>query len=198
MVKLEGLGEKSVDKLLEAVEKSKRNGLEKLITGLGIRNVGQRTAGLIASEFKNMDEIMEAEPEQFTRIGEIGEVMARSIVRFFQNPQTLHVLERLKDAGVNMQSKLYDKKDGEGVFSGKTFVLTGTLPNLKRAEAEKIIEINGGRASSSVSGKTDFVLAGSDAGLKLQKARMLGVRVIDEEEFLQMAGTAGIEKVKDI
>jgi DNA ligase (NAD+) len=124
--------------------------------------------------------------------------MARSIVRFFQNPQTLHVLERLKDAGVNMQSKLYDKKDGEGVFSGKTFVLTGTLPNLKRAEAEKIIEINGGRASSSVSGKTDFVLAGSDAGLKLQKARMLGVRVIDEEEFLQMAGTAGIEKVKDI
>ncbi len=188
MMNLEGLGEKSVEKLLDAVERSKSNGLERLITGLGIRHVGQRTAVLIASKFKDIDAVVEASPEQFMEIDEIGGVMAHSIVRFFENPQTHHVLQRLKQAGVNMTSKLFDEKGREGVFSGKTFVLTGTLPNLKRSEAESIIEQKGGKASSSVSSKTDYVLAGSEAGSKLQKAMNLGIPVVDEEEFLKMAG----------
>lgn len=188
MIELEGLGEKSVNKLLDAVERSKNNSMERLITGLGIRHVGQNTAVLIASKFKNMDELVEASPEQLVEIDEIGEIMAQSIARFFKNPQTHHVLQRLKQAGVNMKSELINKNK-EGVFSGKTFVLTGTLPSLKRAEAKSIIEERGGKVSSSVSSKTHYVLAGGEAGSKLQKAIELGVSVIDEKDFFEMAET---------
>lgn len=187
IVVLEGMGERSADKLIEAIERTKSNGLARLLVGFGIRHVGARAGKLLAENFPDIDAIMNADHDDLTQIDEVGEIMARSIVRFFGNPQTLHLIERLREAGVSMESLDYGKEK-KGALLGKTVVLTGTLPGLTRDEAKKLIEDNGGKASSSVSARTDFVLAGSDAGSKLTKAQELGIRIIDEDEFLAMIG----------
>lgn len=187
MKDLERLGEKSVDNLIEAIDKSKGNGLARLLAGFGIRHVGGRAAKLIAGSFPDMDAVMNASEEDLVAIDEVGKIMAKSITGFFANPQTHHLIGRLKEAGVSMESRDYGAKKA-GALLGKTVVLTGTLPTLKRDEAKKLIEDNGGKASSSVSKKTDYVLAGAEAGSKLTKARDLGITIIDEEEFMKIIG----------
>lgn len=180
---LEGLGEKSADNLLGAIEKSKINDLSKLIFALGIRHIGQKAGKLLASKFSDMDALMEASAEEISSIDGFGDIMAQSVENFFSLPQSRELIASLKESGVNMKSENVQKGN---TFEGKTFVLTGTLPTLKRAEAAKIIESLGGKASSSVSKKTDYVLAGEDAGSKLRKAVELGITIITEEEFLKM------------
>ncbi len=187
LASLEGLGDKSVEKLLAAIESSKSNGLARLLVGFGIRHVGTRAGRLLASHFPDINVLSNATTDDFTAIDEVGKIMAESLVSFFNNPQTEHLLGRLKAAGVSVISASYGEKKS-GVFLGKTVVLTGALPTLKRDEAKKLIEDNGGKASSSVSRKTDYVLAGSEAGSKLTKAQDLGITIINEEEFRKMIG----------
>ena len=181
---LDKMGEKSAENLLSALEKSKYNELSKLITALGIRHIGEKAAKVLAARYKNMDSFINATEEELTMISEIGPVMAKSIREFFSSAQNNDFIERLKLAGVSMDTVAETNDDSR--FSGKTFVLTGTLEKYTRSEASKIIENFGGKTSSSVSKKTDFVLAGKEAGSKLDKANALGVRVISEDEFEEM------------
>jgi len=181
---IERMGEKSAQNLIDAIEKSKNNPLWRLIFGLGIRHIGSKAAKLLETEFEGVEDLSKATLETLCGIEGIGEIMAQSVVEFFSLDGTKELLLRLKNFGVNMKSTL---KKQEGVFSGKTFVLTGTLPTLTRADATAIIEKMGGKTSSSVSKKTDFVVAGEAAGSKLDKANSLGIKVISEEEFLEMA-----------
>ena len=180
---IEGLGEKSADNLINAIEKSKENDLSKLIFALGIRHVGQKAGKLLADNFGNMDAVMSASEEDVSAIEGFGGIMAKSVVDYFSMPESRKLIEELKSAGLNMNS-LREIKDER--FSGKTFVLTGTLTQYKRSEASAIIESFGGKTASSVSKKTTYVLAGEDAGSKLKKANELGVTVISEEEFGEM------------
>lgn len=182
---IERMGEKSAQNLVDAIEKSKNNPLWQLIFGLGIRHIGTKAAKLLETEFDGIDHLSGASAERLCEIEGIGEIMAQSIVEFFSLDGTKELIYRLAEAGVNMNSTLKKK---EGIFSGKTFVLTGTLPTLTRSEATEIIEKQGGKTSSSVSKKTDFVVAGEAAGSKLDKANSLGITVISEEELLKMAG----------
>lgn len=186
LVALERMGEKSVDNLLASIEQSKSNDLSRLIFGLGIRHIGLRAAQMAARHFGSMDKLMEATVEEIQSIDEFGAKMAESLYSFLRQEQTRHTLSLLKEAGVQMVSTVTSNEDG--IFKGKTFVLTGTLPSFTRAQATEIIEKLGGKVSGSVSKKTDFVLAGDEAGSKLEKARNLGVRIIDEEEFRRMCG----------
>ncbi len=174
---LERMGEKSALNLLASLERSKQNDLSKLLFALGIRNVGQKAAVLLAQKFQTMDALFFASAEDISEIEGFGDVMAQSVVDFFCLPQTKALIDRLKAAGVNMQSQ--SVPTGERL-AGLTFVLTGTLPTLKRSEAAKMIEQEGGKVSSSVSKKTDYVVAGEDAGSKLTKAQQLGVSILDE------------------
>jgi DNA ligase (NAD+) len=178
---LERMGEKSVDNLLSSIERSKSNDLSRLIFGLGIRHIGLRAAQLAAAHFGSMDRLLGAKPEEIGEIDEFGEIMARSLHEFLSQEQTRHTIRLLSEAGVNMVSK--STVNREGIFKGKIFVLTGTLEGYTRAMATEIIERLGGKVSGSVSGKTDYVLAGKEAGSKLDKARRLGVEIIDEEAF---------------
>ena len=180
---LERMGEKSADNLLKAIEKSKGNDLYRFIFGLGIRHIGAKAAKLVADKMQNMDNIMTASKEDFSGIDGFGEIMAESLFDFLAMPETVTLIEKFKSFGLNMESKrvITDTR-----FEGKTFVLTGTLPTYKRSEAAKIIESFGGKVSASVSKKTDYVLAGEEAGSKLDKANALGVTVIDEETFKGM------------
>lgn len=180
---LEGLGERSAENLRDAVEKSKQNPLFRVIFALGIRHVGQKAAKLLAARFGSMDALMAADEAALCAIDGFGEIMAKSVVAFFSLPQSRHFVAQLADAGVNMTEKTEQKGDR---FAGMTFVLTGTLPTMKRDEAAALIEENGGKTASSVSKKTTMVLAGEDAGSKLTKAQSLGIPVIDETEFLKM------------
>ncbi len=184
IVSLERMGDKSAKNLLTSIEKSKENSIEKLLNSFGIRHIGLKSAKILAKKYNNIEEIMNATYEDLCMIKEIGEIMAESIVKFFQNEQTKDLIMRLKQNGVNMESKI--KKSNDNRFEGKVFVLTGTLPTLSRNEASEKIENFGGKTSSSVSKKTDFVLAGEDAGSKLKKAQELGINIISEEEFLKM------------
>lgn len=177
--------EKTVDNILAAIEKSKENDIDRLITGLGIRNVGKQSAKQIAAKYANMQQLMDATAEDLMEIDDFGEVVAGDVTRFFATPDNRCIIERLAELGVNMESKSASKiKDLR--FEGKTFVLTGTLPTLKRDEASAIIESFGGKASGSVSKKTSYVLAGDAAGSKLTKAQELGIPVISEEQFMEM------------
>jgi len=177
--------EKSVDNILEAIEKSKSNDLDRLITGLGIRNVGKQSAKVLASKYNNIYEIVNASEEDLKTLPDFGDVVAKDIKDFFSKESNLMCIKKLEDLGVNISSKMEEyKKDNR--FAGKTFVLTGTLPNLSRDEASAIIESFGGKTSSSVSKKTDYVLAGEAAGSKLTKAQDLGVTIIDEDQFNKM------------
>ncbi len=183
MVSLERTGEKSVQNLKNAIENSKQNDLSKLIFALGIRHIGSKAGKLLAEHFGNMDAILQASAEDFESIEGFGSILAKSAFDFFSLSDTKIMLDRLKELGVNMNS-LKQVKDNR--FTGLTFVLTGTLPTYSRSEASGIIEGFGGKTSSSVSKKTSYVLAGEEAGSKLEKANKLGVNVITEEEFLHM------------
>lgn len=183
---LERMGEKSADNLLAAIEKSKQNDLYRVLFGLGIRHIGQKAAKLLAERFGTMEAIQSATVEEMNAIDGFGEILSESVHRFFALDASRHLVDRLRDAGVNMTC-LTERADTR--FVGMTFVLTGTLPTLSRAEATALIEQHGGKAAGSVSKKTSLVLAGEEAGSKLDKAHALGIRVIDEAEFLAMLET---------
>ena len=178
--------EKNTDKLLDAIEKSKENDAYKLLTGLGIPNVGKAAAKAIMKYFKDMDHLKEASVEQLTEVNDIGEVSALCIRNFFTDEKNIEILDRLKEYGVNMRAE--ETETVESVLTGKTVVVTGTLPTLGRKEASEMIEKYGGKASGSVSKKTDYVLAGENAGSKLTKAQELGIPVISEEQLKEMLG----------
>lgn len=180
---IERMGEKSAANLIAAIEKSKSAGLSKVIYALGIRNIGQKTADILADRFENIDELMSADFDELCSIEGFGEIMAKSVVDYFSLEQSKNLIQRLKDYGVDMTA---EKKEKTNLFEGLTFVLTGTLPTMTRNEASDIITANGGKVSSSVSKKTSFVLAGEEAGSKLTKAQNLGIKIIDENEFLKM------------
>lgn len=183
LVLLERFAEKSAQNLIDAIEKAKQNPLDRLLCALGIRLIGSRSAKAIAAHFKNIDNIMNATADEVSEINDIGEKMAESLVHYFSEPETVVLIEKMKAAGVNMVA---EEKEIGSSLNGKTFVLTGTLPTMKRSDAQRIIEDNGGKVSGSVSKKTDFVVAGEEAGSKLDKAQSLGVPVITEEELLNM------------
>ena len=183
VAEFERLGKKSADNLKKAVEKSKENDLGKLIFALGIRHIGQKAAKLLADRFSDMDGIISASKEEILSIDGYGDIMAESVTDFFSHPQAVELINDFKAAGVNMRS---EKKVIDNRFEGKTFVLTGTLSRFTRTQASEIIETYGGKTSSSVSKKTDYVLAGEAAGSKLQKAQDLGVKIISEDEFAAM------------
>ena len=182
---MDKMGEKSAQNLLSALEKSKTNPLYRLINAFGIRHIGEKAAKLIAAECKTLDNVMNATEERLAEIDDIGGIMARSAVEYFNEPQTIEFIEKLTAAGVNCvddsDANLIDNR-----FEKKVFVLTGTLEKYKRSEAGEIIEKFGGKTSSSVSKKTDYVLAGAEAGSKLEKAVKLGITVISEDEFEEM------------
>ena len=183
VLSLERMGEKSVRNMFEAVEKSKENDLSRLITAFGIRHIGTKAAKLLSETFLDIDAIIAASREQLESIEGFGGVLAASAAEFFALDDTRNMIARLKELGVNTKST---KQLAGDKFAGKTFVLTGTLPTYTRSEAGEIIESLGGKLSSSVSKKTDFVLAGEAAGSKLDKANSLGITVISEEEFKKM------------
>lgn len=181
---LERMGKKSASNLMNALEKSKQNDLSKVIFALGIPEVGEKTAAELASAFGSMEKLSWATLEQLTALDGFGEVVAQNIVSFFLEERNRVQIERLAKAGVNMESTKVKAGD---TFEGKTFVLTGTLPTLKRNEAKELIESLGGKVSSSVSKKTDYVVAGEEAGSKLTKANELGITILTEEQLLQMS-----------
>lgn len=180
---LEGFGERSIEKLLDEIEKSKNNSLERLLFGLSIRHVGTKTADILAREFKNIDNLMKASFEDLASIKDIGNTIAKSVYDFFRDENNINLINKLKEDGVNM-IYLKEVSNEETVFTGKTFVLTGSLERFTRDEAKIRIEQLGGTVSSSVSKKTSVVIAGAEAGSKLTKAQDLGITIWDEEEFL--------------
>ena len=180
---LERMGEKSANNYIAAIEKSKENDLSKLIFALGIRHIGSKAAKLLSEHFLDINSILEAKVEDYLKIDGFGEILAESAAEFFSLPETKATLLKLAELGVNMKSL---KEVTDSRFAGLTFVLTGTLPTYTRGEASEIIEKFGGKTSSSVSKKTSYVLAGEEAGSKLDKANSLGVKVIDEAEFNEM------------
>lgn len=180
---LERMGDKSAGNLMAAIEKSKSAGLSRLICAFGIRQVGQKAAKVLASHFPDLDTLMSADAEELTKIPDIGSVTAGFITEWFANSQSQHLISRLREAGVDFTSH-EEKKDNR--FEGLTFVLTGALSSFTRDEASSIIESYGGKASSSVSKKTSYVLAGENAGSKLTKAESLGIPIISEAEFAEM------------
>lgn len=188
LLKLERMGEKSVNNLLEAIEKSKSNSMEKLLFGLGIRHVGERAAKILSEHYGTLDHLMKATDEELQLIPEIGEKMSDAIVTYFGSEEVKQLIDELKDAGVNMTyrgPRPSSQSDVESIFAGKTIVLTGKLEKLTRGEAKEKIEMLGGNVTGSVSKKTDLVIAGEDAGSKLAKAQELGIDIWDEEKFLE-------------
>lgn len=177
-------GTKFASNLINAINASKQNDLYRLITALGIRHVGSKASKLLAKKYKNMENMMNAKFDELSQINDIGEVMANSIIEFFMQDQTKDLISKLKTAGVNMQT--LEEENSDNRFEEKVFVLTGSLESFTRKEAEDIIEKFGGKTSSSVSKKTDYVLAGEEAGSKLTKAQSLGVKIINEDEFKEM------------
>lgn len=183
LLELENFKEKSVNNLLNAIENSKSNSLDRLVFGLGIRNIGQTSAKLLCEKFGDLDNIINASAEEIAEIDGFGEIMAQSVYRAFHEEHMLALVKRLEDCGLNTK---YEKIQQDSRFENMTFVLTGTLPTLKRSEAKELIERFGGKASGSVSKKTTYVLAGEEAGSKLDKAQQLGIEIITEDQFLDM------------
>ncbi len=177
-------GTKFAQNLVDSINTSKQNDLYRLITALGIRHVGSKASKLLARKYRNMDNLSNATFEELSEIKDIGAVMANSIREFFSQEQTKHLIEKLKQDGVNMEC--LEEQSDDNRFEGKTFVLTGTLETMTRKEAEDIIEKLGGKTSGSVSKKTDYVLAGEEAGSKLTKAQSLGITIISENDFKEM------------
>ena len=183
LMELEGYGSKKVNNLLTEIENSKNLSLERLLFGLSIRHVGQKTADILARNFKNIDNLMNASVEDIAAVKDIGMTIAKSVVKFFEDERNKELIAHLKDFGVNMYY-LKETSEEETLFTGKTFVLTGSLERFTRDEARERIEVLGGTVSSSVSRKTDVVVAGSEAGSKLTKAEELGITIWNEEEFI--------------
>jgi DNA ligase (NAD+) len=183
LLSLERVGQKSADNLLQEIANSKRAGLDRVLYGLGIRFVGQRTAQLLAEEFGSMEALMAATAEDLERINEVGPRVAQAIREFFDEEKNRELVRRLEKAGLTMTA---EKRKKTSQLEGLTFVLTGTLPHLSREDAKAKIESAGGRVSGSVSKKTNYVVAGEDAGSKLDKARDLGVNVIDESALQKL------------
>ncbi|MCR1898788.1 NAD-dependent DNA ligase LigA [Irregularibacter muris] len=188
LMQLERMGEKSTDNLLKSIEKSKESGLARLIFAMGIPFVGERGAKVLAEEYKNIDNLFRAKVEDLTQIKDIGEKMAENIVAFFSEEENQKIIERLKTAGVVMEISQAEEKRND-LFEGLNFVLTGTLLHLTRKQAGDLIEERGGKVTSSVSKNTHYVVAGAEAGSKLQKAEKLGVNIINEDQFIEMIGT---------
>lgn len=184
LTQLEKLGEKSVDNLLQSIEGSKKGSLHQLIFALGIPFVGEKGAKNLAEKFHDLDKLMSATKEELLSVQDIGEKMADEIIDFFKLESNLEFIDKLKSRGINMQEK--KKEMGQDILKGAKFVVTGTLPSLKRDEVKELIEKNGGSVTGSVSKKTDYVLAGENPGSKYDKAVELGVKIITEEEFLKM------------
>lgn len=182
-LKIDGFKEKSANNLINAIENSKSRNLDKLVFALGIRNVGAKAATLLCEEFNSIEGLINAQITDIIKIDGIGDIMAESVAEYFKSESVRNIIRRLQEKGVNMQ---YTSSVESDVLKGRTIVVTGTLPTLSRDEAEKLIRDNGGKASSSVSKKTSYVLAGEKAGSKLDKANSLGIPVITEEEFLKM------------
>jgi DNA ligase (NAD+) len=183
LLSLERVGKKSAENLLREIENSKKLPLERVILGLGIRFVGERTAELLAEHFGDMDSFMNAGFEELQQVNEVGPRVAEAITEYFSEPRNRELVERLRKAGLQFQGQ---KKHRGTKLAGKTFVLTGTLPNLSREDAKKLIENEGGKVSGSVSKKTDYVVAGADAGSKLDKARDLKITLIDEDGLREL------------
>lgn len=183
LMELEGYGSKKVNNLLTEIENSKNLSLERLLFGLSIRHVGQKTADILARNFKNIDNLMNASVEAIAAVKDIGMTIAKSVVKFFEDERNKELIAHLKDFGVNMYY-LKETSEEETLFTGKTFVLTGSLERFTRDEARERIEVLGGTVSSSVSRKTDVVVAGSEAGSKLTKAEELGITIWNEEKFI--------------
>jgi len=180
LLKLERMGDKSAQNVLNEIERSKKLPLERVIYGLGIRFVGERTAQFLAEHFGEMDALVKASEEELQQVEEVGPRIAKSIVEFFAEPKNRELVDELRAAGLTFRGK---KKERGTKLAGKTFVLTGTLATYSRDEAKKMIEDAGGKVTGSLSKKTDYVVAGADAGSKLDKAKELGVRIIDEKEM---------------
>lgn len=183
---LERKGEKSANNLIASIKKSKKAEINRLVYALGIRHIGEKAAKLLCEHFLSIDKLFEASVEEISAIDGYGAIMAQSVYDYFHLEGTRHLINKLKELGVEM--KPLQEKQKEGIFLNKTFVLTGTLPTMSRKEASLLIEKNGGKTSSSVSKKTDYVLAGEDAGSKLTKAQSLGITIISEAELLDMIG----------
>lgn len=184
LAKLERMGKKSAENLVNAIEKSKRDDLYRLVYALGIPHIGAKAAQLLCGSFPSMERVMSAGEEELAAIDGFGGVMAKEVTEFFAHDSARELVERLKELGVNMEA--YEQEQAGSLFEGKTFVLTGTLPNLSRKEASDIIQRNGGKVTGSVSKKTSYVLAGEDPGSKLDKANALGIPVLSEEELMAM------------
>jgi DNA ligase (NAD+) len=185
---LERMGEKSAQNFVDSVTASKSRDAWRVLYGLGILHVGAGVAKSLARHFRTVEAVLDVSAEQLMEADDIGEVIAQSVMRWWGDPVNRRLVERLAKAGVNFKSELYSPSRASGPFAGKSFVLTGTLPSMTREEATARIEALGGKVSGSVSKKTDFVLAGDEAGSKLDKAQKLGVRIVDEKEFLRMCG----------
>jgi DNA ligase (NAD+) len=183
---LERMGEKSAENFLAGVAASKTRDLWRLIFGLGILHVGAGVAKSLGRHFATLDNLQDASLEQLAETEDVGEVIAQSVAQWFDEERNKKLIERLRRAGLNFRSALYQPHRASGPLAGKTFVLTGTLPTLKREEAAAQIEALGGKVSGSVSKKTDYVVVGEDAGSKLDKARKLGVTLLDEKQFLSL------------
>lgn len=183
VISLDGFAEKSANNLIAAISESKKSGLDRVLFGLGIRMIGSRAAQILAANFGNIDPLMSASVDELSSISEIGTKMAQSIVEYFKQDKSLYIIERLRAAGVDLT---YTSTQKGNNFDGKIFVLTGTLPTLKRNDAKKLIESYGGKVSGSVSKNTDFVVAGEEAGSKLDKALSLGIKVLSEAELTEM------------
>jgi DNA ligase (NAD+) len=181
---LERMGDKSTSNLREEIKNSKKASLARLIFALGIRFVGERTGQLLADHFASLDKLAKASEAELLEVEEVGPRVAESILEFFREPQNLKVIDRLRNAGLQFESAKVHKPEGN--LAGKQFVLTGTLPRYSRDEAKKMIEEAGGRVTGSVSKKTDYVVVGADPGSKLDKARSLGVKTIEEGELLKL------------
>ena len=183
VAQLERMGKRSAKKLLAALEKSKEQDLSRLIYAFGIRQVGQKAGKILAARFQTLENLQNATLEELTAVDDIGEITARNILDWMASPQSLHLIDRLREAGVNMTAA---EQGSDRRFAGMTFVLTGTLEKFTRDEASEMIETRGGKSSGSVSKKTTYVVAGEAAGSKLRKAQELGIPVLTEEEFLEL------------
>ena len=196
IVSLERMGEKSATNLINAINKSKENDLWRLINGLGIKFIGTKGAKILANSFKDIDKIMDATSSELVNLEEFGETMANSVVQFFKEEKNIKVIEKLKECGLNTKAIENENDNINKVFEGMKIVLTGTLPTLKRNDAKEMIESRGGKATSSVSKSTSFVLAGEEAGSKLTKANELGIKVIDEDTFIEICKLSTKEEVE--
>jgi DNA ligase (NAD+) len=188
---LERMGKKSAQNFLDAVQESRARDLWRLIFGLGILHAGAGVAKALGRSFSSLDEIARSTEEELTRLEDVGEVIAKSLVQWFSNELNQRLIERLRAAGLNFQSQIHQPA-GARPLAGKSFVLTGTLPHLKREEAAGLIESLGGKVSGSVSAKTHYVVAGADPGSKLAKARSLGIPVLDEDGLRELLGAARV------